>query len=228
MMFEEALGSVVQDRGPEGGLRVWFGAGEGFGPLGFCSVTWFPFGGSRAVCRPHARDGVPWHCRHPSREGVGETCPRAARAFPVTPLCGQLGAHGGGPASWAHPAPSLPGGLSGARGRTLSDSWLSSAVRPSPASRPTRLSSPSRIRALGFRGSRLRGGHPWEGRLGVRLAPPSPSPARARPGDTAFAQKVIQQVLDRIPLFAYKDLFIAPPLRGRSAMRACSGVYNDY
>lgn len=217
---------MYRTRGPEGGASEGFGAGEGFGPSGFCAVTWLPFAGwSRSVCRLHVRVGVPWHCRDPSGWGVGETfCSQSSRAFPITPVGGQRGGARGWPVQLRPPG-SVPGGLSGARGRTLSRQ-LALICRPSSAPRPT---SPF-IAEQESGGAGLPqelapgvgtpvGGAAWwvpqgEGSRGSAWRPRSPSPTRDRHRDTAFAQKVIQQVLDQIPLFAYKDLFIEPPPPG--------------
>lgn len=47
-----------------------------------------------------------------------------------------------------------------------------------------------------------------QGLTGVQLAPLSPSLSRDRHRHMQFSQKVIQQALDQIPKFAYKDLYL--------------------
>lgn len=198
----------------------------------------FLFGDVVSLCRLRVRDGVPC-VAETLWGGGGRDCllPEKPGPFPSSPSVGSCEARGGWPVQLG---PRLcPGAacLEPEAGPSP-DSWLSSVVRPRrPLSHP-RLSSRSRGPGhWASAGAGCWGGDPRgrSGRVGPQgegsRGPPGALGHRAPPvtdRDTAFAQKVIQQVLDRIPLFAYKDLFIEPPLRGRPAIRACSRVYSDY
>lgn len=203
---------------------------EVLGPLGFCSVTWFPSPAGLGVTADSTLEVGALALQRAMGWGWARlSAPRETRPFPSSPSVGSWEAHGGVPSSWAHRLhPGRP------VWSPRQDTVPTAGSHLSPVLGAPRPTSPF-ITAPGSGGAGLPralapgvgtpvGAARWvpqgEGSRGSAWRPRSPSPARDRHGDTAFAQKVIQQVLDQIPLFAYKDLFIEPPPPG-SASHPC-------
>lgn len=160
----------------------------------------------RRVGKTSCPRGTPRVFRHPRLWGGWRgPAPGDSGGGPSSCLCsGRLAGPAGGPRRAAG-APALARRPDSA----FLTSWLPSVVCPHRAfCHGAAIGVES-----GFRAGDPLGGAAWgapqgSGSWGPGRHPRSPSPARDRHRDTEFAQKAIQQALDQIPTFAYKDLYL--------------------
>lgn len=141
------------------------------------------------------------------------------RDFPLCTFMGRLGGNGlgiwrRGAGGRGRPVGSGQAALAGHAGfHPASGGRITLADQPAPACGLSVGAGAGPLWETGFWGgdpTRRKSpvGPAGQGLTGVQLAPLSPSLSRDRHRHMEFSQKVIQQALDRIPKFAYKDLYL--------------------